>query len=61
MSKRKQFDGEIKLKLSCKDFYQLNKYLGVKNLGVKIDRKLSWKSHIDYLSLILNRAIALLF
>ena len=56
MSKSKQFDGEIKLKLSCKDFYQLKKYL-----GVKIDRKLSWKSHIDYLSLILNRAIALLF
>ena len=34
---------------------------GVKWLGFKIDRKLSWKSHIDYLSVKLNRANALLF
>ena len=32
----------------------------VKWLGFKIDRKLSWKSHIDYLSVKLNRANALL-
>ena len=34
---------------------------GVKYLGVKIDGNLLWKSHIDYLSVKLNRANALLF
>ena len=32
--KRKQFDGEIKLKLSCKELYPAD---SVKYLGVKID------------------------
>ena len=32
-----------------------------KYFGVKIDRNLSWKSHIEYLSVKLNRASALLF
>ena len=32
-----------------------------KYFGVKIDRNLSWKSHIEYLSVKLNRANALLF
>ena len=56
-SKRRQFDGEIKLRLSRKDFPTYS----VKYLGVKIDGKLSWKSHVDYLSVKLNRAYALLF
>ena len=46
-SKRKQIDDEIKLKLSRK---RLSPTGSVKYLGVKIDGNLSWKSHIDYLS-----------
>ena len=42
-SKRKQFDGEIKLKLSRKILFQTD---SVKYLGVKIDGNLSWKSRI---------------
>ena len=57
-SKRKQFDGEIKLKLSYKRLFPTG---SVKYLGVKIDGNLSWKSHIDYLSVKLSRANALLF
>ena len=57
-SKRKQFDGEIKLKLSHKRLFPTD---SVKYLGVKIDGNLSWKSHIDYLSVKLSRANALLF
>ena len=57
-SKRKQFDGETKLKLSRK---RLSPNDSVKYLGVKIDGNLSWKCHIDYLSVKLSRANALLF
>ena len=57
-SKRKQFDGEIKLKLSRKRLFPID---SVKYLGVKIDGNLSWKSHIDYLSVELSGADALLF
>ena len=56
-SKRKQFDGEIKLKLSHKRLFPTD---SVKYLGVKIDENLLWTSHIDYLSVKLNRANALL-
>ena len=55
---RKLFDGEIKLKLSRKRLFPTD---SVKYLGVKIDGNLSGKSHIDYLSVKLNRANALLF
>ena len=57
-SKHKQFDGEIKLKLSCKRLFPTD---SVKYLGVKIDGNLSRKSHIDYLSVKLSRANVLLF
>ena len=57
-SKQKQFDGEIKLKLSHKRLFPTD---SVKYLGVKIDGNLLWKSHIDYLSVKLNRASPLLF
>ena len=57
-SKRKQFDDEIKLKLSRKRLFPTD---SVKYLGVKIDGNLSWKSHIDYLSVKLSRASSLLF
>ena len=56
-SKWKQFV-EIKLKLSRKRLFPTD---CVKYLGVKIDGNLSWKSHIDYLSVKLNRANALSF
>ena len=56
--KRKQFDGEIKFKLRRKRIFPTD---SVKYLGVKIDGNLSWNSHIDYLSVKLNRANALLF
>ena len=46
-SKRKQFDGEIELKLSRK--------------RVKVDGNLSWKFHIDYVSVKLSRSSAFLF
>ena len=52
-SKRKQSDGEIKFNLSCK---RLSLTESVKYLGVKIDGSLTWKFHIDYLSVNLNRA-----
>ena len=57
-SKRKQFDGEIKLKLSHKRLFPTD---SVKYLGDKIDGNLPWKSHIDYLSVKLSRANALIF
>ena len=41
-SKRKQFDGEIKLKLRRKRLVPTD---SVKYLGVRIDGYLSWKSH----------------
>ena len=56
--KQKQFDGEIKLKLIRKRLFETD---SVKYLVVKIDGNLSWKSHIDYLSVKLSRANALLF
>ena len=43
-SKRKQFDGEMKLKLSCKRLFPT---VSAKNLGVKIDGNVSWKSHLS--------------
>ena len=52
-SKRKQFDGEIKLKLSHKRLFPTD---SVKYLGVTIDGNISWKFHIDYLSVKLSRA-----
>ena len=56
--KRKQFDGEIKLKLSCKELFPAD---SVKYLGVKIDGNFLWKSHVDYLSVKLSRDNALFF
>ena len=55
-SKRKQFDGEMKFKLSRKRLFPTD---SVKYLGV--DGNLSWKSHIDYLSVKLSRTNVLLF
>ena len=54
-SKRKQFDGEIKLKLSRNRLFPTD---NIKYLGVKTDGNLT---HMDYLSVKLNRTNALLY
>ena len=51
-SKQKKFEGDLKIKLSGKS---------VKYLGVKIDKNLNWKYHVNDLFVKLNRANALLF
>ena len=45
--KGKEFDDKIKLKLSRNSFLPID---SVKYLGFKIDENLTWKSHVDYLS-----------
>ena len=57
-STRKQFDSEIKLKLSRKRLFQTD---SIKYLEVKIGGNLSWKSHLDYLSVKSNKPNALLY
>ena len=52
-SKRKQFDSEIILNLNHKRLFPTD---SVKYLGVTIDGNISWKFHIDYLSVKLSRA-----
>ena len=56
--KQKKFEGDLKIKLSGKRLYPTE---SVKYLGVKIDTNLSWKYHVNDLSVKLNRANALLF
>ena len=57
-SKQKKFDGVLKIKLCGKRVYPTE---SVKYLGVKIDTNLSWKNHVNDLSIKLNRANAFLF
>ena len=57
-SKRKKFNDAVKIKLSGKKIYPT---ASVKYLGVKIDQHFTWQHHINYLSVKLNRANALLF
>ena len=57
-SKRKKFEGDLKIKLSGKRLYPTE---SVKYLGVKIDTNLTWQYHVDDLSIKLNRANAFLF
>ena len=57
-SKQKKFEGDLKIKLCGKRLYPTE---SVKYLGVKIDKKLSWKYHINDLFIKLNRVNALLF
>ena len=48
----------MKLKLTRNSLFPTG---SVKYVGVKTDGNLTWKPHIDYLSVISNRANALLF
>ena len=57
-SKQKKFEGDLKIKLCGNRLYPTG---SVKYLGVKIDTNLSWKWHVDDLSIKSNRANALLF
>ena len=57
-SKRKKFNGTVKIKLSGKRIYPT---ASVKYLGVKIDQHFTWQHHINDLSVNLSRANALLF
>ena len=54
--KRKKL--EFKDKLNCKKLFQTN---SVKYLGIKIDKQLNWRDHINEVTIKLNRANALLF
>ena len=53
-SKKKKFEGDLKIKLCGKKLYptEIVKYFGV---------KIGWQYHVNYLSIKLNRATALLF
>ena len=56
-SKQKKLEGGLKRKLCGKRLYPTQ---SVKYLGVKIDTNLTWKHHVNDLSIKLNRANALL-
>ena len=56
-SAKKQLDFSLKLKLNGKKLYTTN---SVKYLGVKIDKHLTWKPHIDGISAKLNKVNAIL-
>ena len=55
--KRKPLDINMNIKLNGKRLYPTD---SVKYLGVKIDRKLNWKSHVSATATKLNRANAML-
>ena len=57
-SKLKKLEGDLKIKLCGKRIYPTE---SVKYLGVKIDANLTWRHHINVLSMKLNRANAFLF
>ena len=53
-----KFEGNLKIKLCGKRLYPTEI---VKYLGAKIDANLSWQYHVNDLSIMLNRANALIF
>ena len=56
--KRKSMDFNLKINLNGKQFYETN---SVKYLGVRIDKKLNWKAHINDIALKIIRANAMLY
>ena len=56
--KRKPLDFNMKIKLNGKRLYPTH---SVKYLGVKIDSKLNWKSHVNANATKINRANAMLY
>ena len=57
-SKQKKLEGDLKIKLCGKRLYPTE---SVNYLGVKIDANLTWQHYVNYLSIKLNIANALLF
>ena len=57
-SRRKKFEGVIKLKLNRQRLHSFN---NVKYLGIKIDENLKWRHHINEVSSKLVMANAILF
>ena len=51
-------DFNLKIKLNRKRLFSTD---SIKYLGVKIDKELNWKIHIDYIALKLSRATAMLY
>ena len=57
-SKEKKIESDLNIRFSVKRLYPTG---SVKYLGVKIDTNLSWRYHVNDISIKLNRANALLF
>ena len=56
-SSKKQLDCDLKIKLKGKRLYETD---SVKYLGIQIDKRLTWKQHINHVALKLNKANAML-
>ena len=56
-SSKKQLDCDLKIKLNGKRLYETD---SVKYLGIQIDKRLTWKQHINHVALKLNKANAML-
>ena len=56
-SSKKQLDCDLKIKLNGKRLYETD---SVKYLGIQIDKRLTWKQHINHAALKLNKANAML-
>ena len=56
-SSKKQLDCDLKIKLNGKRLYETD---SVKYLGIQINKRLTWKQHINHVSLKLNKANAML-
>ena len=56
-SSKKQLDCDLKIKLNGKRLYDTD---SVKYLGIQIDKRLTWKQHINHVALKLNKANTML-
>ena len=56
-SSKKQLDCDLKIKLNGKRLYEVG---SVKYLRIQIDKRLTWKQHVNHLALKLNKANAML-
>ena len=56
-SSKKQLDSDLKIRLNGKRLYETD---SVKYLEIQIDKRLTWKQHINHVALKLNKANAML-
>ena len=56
-SSKKQLDCDLKMKLNGKNLYETD---SVRYLGIKIDKRLTWKQQITHVALKLNKTNAML-